>query len=631
MKIGKNFLSLLLMLLLLVPGVLVTGFSVKAVDLYWGCIGGVEYSATSDENYASTIGLCNGDHDGDGVLEHNVASGSITIPNTVKLGTVGNQVSYENFEVKWVDGFAHTDITEVIINGDLMGIAYGAFQYSSIENLVLKSVEVIGTRAFASSSLESITIRGEIKEIGEEAFAYTSLESINLPITLELIGKGAFRNTPIKSIIIPRKVKVIAERAFQSCENLTTAIITGDPGIDIGVHAFNSCKSLSNVSFDVIENIADYAFSYCDSLQEVNLKNVKTISDYAFSYSTIDKLIIGEKAVIAGDNNFSNSIIGNVVLCENANTYRGSFDWSTQIDTVTITEYYSDNISGLFMNSPLVPSAKIKSFLVDENNQSYSSIDGILFNKDKTELIKYPFAKGDKKYVIPDSVKTIKEYAFAFCDNLEQIKLPQGLECIEAEAFYSCGQLTEISIPNAVKEISIAAFLYNFSLTDAYYDGTEDEWQKIHFSNKKGYDTETVLVFYPEVTMHFNTVEPEEPEHTHSFTSGVIVDATCTENGAISIFCQCGYNYVDVIFAKSHKDENGDYKCDNEGCDYEFEKPVDPTPDEPTTPDTPSNPSDNCSCNCHKGGIAGFFFKIIIFFQRIFRTNKTCDCGIAHY
>ena len=40
---------------------------------------------------------------------------------------------------------------------------------------------------------------------------------------------------------------------------------------------------------------------------------------------------------------------------------------------------------------------------------------------------------------------------------------------------------------------------------------------------------------------------------------------------------------------------------------------------------------DNCSCNCHKGGIKGFFFKFLLFFQKIFRTNKVCKCGINHY
>ena len=43
------------------------------------------------------------------------------------------------------------------------------------------------------------------------------------------------------------------------------------------------------------------------------------------------------------------------------------------------------------------------------------------------------------------------------------------------------------------------------------------------------------------------------------------------------------------------------------------------------------NPSKNCSCNCHKGGIKGFFFKFLLFLQKIFRTNRECKCGISHY
>lgn len=46
-------------------------------------------------------------------------------------------------------------------------------------------------------------------------------------------------------------------------------------------------------------------------------------------------------------------------------------------------------------------------------------------------------------------------------------------------------------------------------------------------------------------------------------------------------------------------------------------------------PDLPTN--ENCSCNCHKSGFMGFIWKIIIFFQKLFKTNQTCACGIAHY
>ena len=38
-----------------------------------------------------------------------------------------------------------------------------------------------------------------------------------------------------------------------------------------------------------------------------------------------------------------------------------------------------------------------------------------------------------------------------------------------------------------------------------------------------------------------------------------------------------------------------------------------------------------CSCNCHKKGIIGFFWRIINFFNKLFRNNRTCDCGVAHY
>ena len=45
----------------------------------------------------------------------------------------------------------------------------------------------------------------------------------------------------------------------------------------------------------------------------------------------------------------------------------------------------------------------------------------------------------------------------------------------------------------------------------------------------------------------------------------------------------------------------------------------------------PLDPSIGCACNCHKSGISNFFFKFVLFFQRIFGANKSCSCGIAHY
>ena len=103
--------------------------------------------------------------------------------------------------------------------------------------------------------------------------------------------------------------------------------------------------------------------------------------------------------------------------------------------------------------------------------------------------------------------------------------------------------------------------------------------------------------------------EPIAKTKEHSYTS-TVVDSTCIEQGYTLNECECGDSYKSNYLAKiDHTDSNSDGVCDK--CGHDF--------------------TDNCSCNCHKGGISGFFFKIILFFQKIFKSNKTCACGVNHY
>ena len=97
--------------------------------------------------------------------------------------------------------------------------------------------------------------------------------------------------------------------------------------------------------------------------------------------------------------------------------------------------------------------------------------------------------------------------------------------------------------------------------------------------------------------------------HTYEATE---IAPTCAKEGSMYYLCACGENYKETLEKVDHKDENDDYKCDFD-CGKEFEKP----PEE-------------CTCKCHKGGIAGFFFKISLFFQKLFGKNKVCACGEKH-
>lgn len=102
---------------------------------------------------------------------------------------------------------------------------------------------------------------------------------------------------------------------------------------------------------------------------------------------------------------------------------------------------------------------------VDENNSYYSSEDGVLFNKDKTELIRFPrdkFMYNEETseaiaYTIPNSVRIIREYAF-YKSSFETVVLNNNVKEIGFMAFYDCEELTSIVNAKAVERIEGWAF-----------------------------------------------------------------------------------------------------------------------------------------------------------------------------
>jgi hypothetical protein len=116
------------------------------------------------------------------------------------------------------------------------------------------------------------------------------------------------------------------------------------------------------------------------------------------------------------------------------------------------------------------------------------------------------------------------------------------------------------------------------------------------------------------VCMLKETVEIESSGHKTGYIYGI--DATCTTNGisdgAMCSVCGMMVTPQQLIPAKGHTDNNGDMICDR--CGY-----------------TDVLSENDCDCNCHKGGISGLFFKLVLFFQKFLRMNKTCACGVEHY
>ena len=123
----------------------------------------------------------------------------------------------------------------------------------------------------------------------------------------------------------------------------------------------------------------------------------------------------------------------------------------------------------------------VNSITVAEDSPYYTSVDGVLYNKDKTSLVCYPAGKSDETYtvlegvelieyysftsslnlkeiILPKSLKTIEDWAFNNCKALTKINLPDGLVSIGASAFRTCRALEEVSVPDSVTFIDVAAF-----------------------------------------------------------------------------------------------------------------------------------------------------------------------------
>ncbi len=100
----------------------------------------------------------------------------------------------------------------------------------------------------------------------------------------------------------------------------------------------------------------------------------------------------------------------------------------------------------------------LTAFWVGDKNRRFRAVDGVLFSKDGTELLRYPPGRAAAEYVVPNGVKKIGDSAFYRCGNLTSISFPPGLENVGVEAFFLCDDLTSVSFSAGFERVDKGAF-----------------------------------------------------------------------------------------------------------------------------------------------------------------------------
>jgi len=309
-----------------------------------------------------------------------------------------------------------------------------------------KELTRIGISAFNGCiNLTSVSISEGIKIIDDCAFsACYKLSSFNIPNSIEVIGEGVFMDCQsLIEIYIPKNVKSIDGNIFTGCDNLEKidvdienkwyashngALYNMDltelisyPLNNKQIEIYNGTKSINEFAFyenslitscilpNGLENIKEYAFADCCNLEKIIFSvSLKRIEDSAFW------------------------------LCH-------------KLESINIpknVEYVSRKAFSIC--------GKLETIDVDLSNSTYSSYEGVLYDKKMVNLLMCP--EGKETVKICDGVKRISDYAFDCCYELKGLSIPNSITDIGVAAFNDCSSLESVVMSKNVSVLKESIF-----------------------------------------------------------------------------------------------------------------------------------------------------------------------------
>lgn len=419
-------------------------------------------------------------------------------------------------------------------------------------------------------------------------------------------------NIDIPKKMVGGEVLSIADNAFKDRDALYTVDSMPSTIFNIGNSAFKNCIALTKVSLSTgLTNLGESAFEGCSALKTISIPSGVTVIK--------------------------------------ANTFSGC----SSLESITLPSTITEIEAGAFKGCIALKTITLPSELTSIGEEAFMNCSSL------------------EEIVLPSSLKTIGLSAFEGCTSLQGIEIPDKVTYIEHYTFKNCPSLKTVTIPASVTDINPLAFDDSYNVEDLYYAGTsedliipisgynvkrhylycipvsgEHEYYKSQIVTTPTCTTEGVKESTCKVCGYVKKDTVEKDPNRHSY--GVwerIKEPTCTEKGQEYFDCNCGNyeKYTDipalghdymyyVTYATCTEDGIKHYSCKR--CDYtKDEKFADAKGHKDSNHDAECdicqhNFAENCGHICHKGG---FWYKLCLFFWKLFKTNKECSCGMYHY
>ena len=354
----------------------------------------------------------------------------------------------------------------------------GGYTFENCDSLIsLKlplNTKTVGFAVFRGCNIDSLYFEGTINDwlqldlsSGGFLFYVDSLyisgeliENLAIPDGVSSIQGWAFSQySKLKSVVIPASVTEIGDEAFYNCNNLVYAEFLGNAP-SIGVNTFSASDNFviyyhsgahgwSSPKWDIYYAACVEEFSDYSVLDEDNRNSQGILFTLNESAKTA---VVGDGSGETNNSGYYGAQRGAVVIpntvTKDGAIYQvigigsGAFKGNRHVTSVSIGSGVTSILPDAFAGCP-----ELKSITVSEENQYYSSVDGVLYDAGEMYLYVYPGGKTDDSFTVPDTVQTIGMYAFYDNEHIRSLIVGRNVTAIYEEAFCGLTNLAEITLP----------------------------------------------------------------------------------------------------------------------------------------------------------------------------------------